>query len=199
MLPCSRHRVAAPSRFEYTAGAPALTTGPFALTAAAMLPGSLTWALIPAMTTVSAASKATTTIFTWVPRSALSSEWFIGVSLFDPRTAAGSGSVEPESPRAVRGHDSPRRRGSRFRGGHDRSGRSRTRPRGRQMSRSHHGQDHDFGADVHAAVEIGHVIIEHADAAARHLMADGGRRVGPVDTIDGVAEIHGARAERTTG
>src|SRR5665213_709739 len=55
-------------------------------------------------------------------------------------------------------------------------------------------QHDDLGADLHAIVEIGHVVIGETDAAARHLLADGGRVVGAVDAIFGAAEIHGARA-----
>src|SRR5215470_178865 len=159
---------------------------------------SLTWALTLAITTAIAARRATTTILTWVPRSALSSEWFIDLSPIDPRTAAGPGSIEPESPRAVRGHESPRRRGSRLRGGHNGSGRTRTRARDGRLTVRSHRQDHHFGADVYAPIEVGHVLVEHADAAARHLMADGGRRVGAVDAVNGIAEVHGAGPQRVT-
>ena len=58
-------------------------------------------------------------------------------------------------------------------------------------------RQHDhLGADLHAAVEIFHVFVGEADAARRHLLADGGRIVGAVDAIFGAAEIHGAGAER---
>src|SRR5664279_5769239 len=58
-------------------------------------------------------------------------------------------------------------------------------------------RQHDhLGADLHAIVEIGHVVVGETDAAARHVLADGGRIVGAVDAVHGAAEIHGARAER---
>ena len=61
-------------------------------------------------------------------------------------------------------------------------------------------RQHDhLGADLHAAVQVDHVVIGQADAAARHVLADGGRIVGAVDAIDGAADIHGARAERIAG
>ena len=58
------------------------------------------------------------------------------------------------------------------------------------------GQHDDAGADLHAAVEILDVLVEHADAAGRNIMADGRGLVGAVDAVERVAEIHGARAER---
>src|ERR1700688_1778816 len=54
----------------------------------------------------------------------------------------------------------------------------------------------DLGADLHALIEIGHVVVGEADAAARHLLADGRRIVGAMDAIFAAAEIHGARTER---
>ena len=59
--------------------------------------------------------------------------------------------------------------------------------------------DDDLGADRHAVVEIRHVVIDQPEAAGRNGLADGLRRVGAVDAVDGVAEIHGARAERVAG
>ena len=57
-------------------------------------------------------------------------------------------------------------------------------------------QHHDLGAERHAIVEIRDVLVGEADAARRHALADGRRRVGAVDAEQGIAEIHGARAER---
>ena len=56
-----------------------------------------------------------------------------------------------------------------------------------------------MGADIHPVVEIGHVVVDQAEAARRHRLTDGLRRVGAVDAVDGVAEIHGAGAERIAG
>src|SRR5450759_2158029 len=56
-------------------------------------------------------------------------------------------------------------------------------------------QHHHFGADLHALVKIGHILVGEADAAARYALADGGRIVGAVNAIFGAADIHGARAE----
>ena len=47
-------------------------------------------------------------------------------------------------------------------------------------------QHHNAGADVHAAVEVGDVLVGQADAAGGHALADGVRRVGAVDAIDRV-------------
>ena len=55
-------------------------------------------------------------------------------------------------------------------------------------------------ANLHAFVEIDHVVVEHAHAAARHGLADRPRLVRAVDAEHGVVavlvEIDGARAER---
>src|ERR1019366_4431942 len=60
-------------------------------------------------------------------------------------------------------------------------------------------QNDNVGADLHALVEIGYVVVGEADAAARHLLADGGRIVGAVYAGFGAAEIHRARSERIAG
>ena len=60
-------------------------------------------------------------------------------------------------------------------------------------------QNDNVGADLHALVEIAHVVVGEADAAARHLLADGGRIVGAVYAVFGAAEIHRARSERIAG
>src|SRR5205085_1695165 len=52
------------------------------------------------------------------------------------------------------------------------------------------------GADVHATVEVGHVLIGEADAAGGHALADGRGRIGAVNAVYRAAEIHGARAKR---
>src|SRR4051794_25988664 len=57
-------------------------------------------------------------------------------------------------------------------------------------------QDDDFGADLHTVVEVDHVLVEHADAARRHRLADRLRLVRAVDAVEAGAEIQGARAER---
>ena len=58
------------------------------------------------------------------------------------------------------------------------------------------GKHDDFRADVDAAVEIDDIRIQHPDATARYLVPDRLRAVGPVDSVDRVAEIDGARTER---
>ena len=60
-------------------------------------------------------------------------------------------------------------------------------------------QNDRFGADLHAIVEVDHVVVGEANAAARYLLADGGWIVGAMDAIFGAAELHGARAERIAG
>src|SRR5262245_54846425 len=57
--------------------------------------------------------------------------------------------------------------------------------------------DHnDFRADLHAVVEIDHVLVAHADAARGHRGADRPRLVGAMNAIERRAEIERARAER---
>src|SRR5262245_35688711 len=55
---------------------------------------------------------------------------------------------------------------------------------------------HHLGAELHALIEVDDGLVAHADAARRHLRADGPRLVRSVDAVERVAEIHGARAER---
>src|SRR5260370_9027311 len=54
----------------------------------------------------------------------------------------------------------------------------------------------DLGADGHAIVEIAHVGVDEAEAAGGDLGAVRIRPAGPVDTVDGVAEIHRTRPAR---
>src|SRR5271168_2880817 len=61
-----------------------------------------------------------------------------------------------------------------------------------------HWQHNDDGADVRATIEVDHVVVHHADASARHLLADRLRHVCAVNAVHRAAEIHGARAERIT-
>src|SRR5690606_23695030 len=60
--------------------------------------------------------------------------------------------------------------------------------------------DDDLGADVGAGIEMLHVLVHHADAARRHVLADRPGLVRAVDAEDRVAaalgEIERARAER---
>src|SRR6266404_842406 len=56
---------------------------------------------------------------------------------------------------------------------------------------------HDHrGADGDAAIEIGDVLIGHAEAAGGYRLADGFGLVGTVDAIKRGAQIHGPRPER---
>src|SRR5271154_2590029 len=45
--------------------------------------------------------------------------------------------------------------------------------------------DDDLGADRHAGIEIDHVVVDEPEAAGRDGLADGLRRVGAMDAIDG--------------
>ena len=56
-----------------------------------------------------------------------------------------------------------------------------------------------MGADRHPVIEISHVVIDQAEAAGRHGLPDRFRRVGAVDAVHSVAEIHCARSERVAG
>jgi hypothetical protein len=60
-------------------------------------------------------------------------------------------------------------------------------------------QHDDLGTDSDAIVEVDHVGVAHADAAARHLRAARGGIVGAVDAIIGVAKIERAGAKRVAG
>src|SRR5690242_19854989 len=55
---------------------------------------------------------------------------------------------------------------------------------------------HHAGTDRDAAIEVGDVRIDQAEAAGGYGGADGIRPVGAVDAVDGGAEIHRAGAER---
>src|SRR6202451_553350 len=56
--------------------------------------------------------------------------------------------------------------------------------------------DDHLGADRNAAVEVDHVLVDQTEAARRDRGSDRLRLVGPMDAIDGGAEIHRARPER---
>src|ERR1044072_7983345 len=68
-----------PSRTVTVAGLPALSTGPLA-SSLADAPLSAMRAETPTRITALAATSDTATIFRWVVRSAVTSEWFIGIS-----------------------------------------------------------------------------------------------------------------------
>src|SRR3954466_15424112 len=70
--------MAEPSRDVTVAGLPALSTGPWASSLAAAVPVSLMRAVMPTRITAIAATSDTATIFRWVVRSAVTSEWFMG-------------------------------------------------------------------------------------------------------------------------
>src|SRR5450759_4999564 len=55
---------------------------------------------------------------------------------------------------------------------------------------------HHGGADRDATVEIGDVVIGHAEATGGNRLADRLRLVGAVNAIQRRSQIHGARAER---
>jgi hypothetical protein len=48
---------------------------------------------------------------------------------------------------------------------------------------------HNLGSDRHAAVEVGNVLVDHAEAPRRYSLANRLRRIGAVDAIDGGADI----------
>src|SRR6185437_1012548 len=76
-------------------------------------------------------------------------------------------------------------------------GRQRTRPGLRLKSASGSLRQYDYlGADLHAIEQVDHILVGKPDAAARYILTDRGRIVGPVDAILGATDIHGARAER---
>jgi hypothetical protein len=55
-----------------------------------------------------------------------------------------------------------------------------------------------MGADGHAAIEVSDVVIHQSKTAGRNCVADSLRRVGAMDAINGVSQMHRARAERIT-
>src|ERR1700730_5385117 len=58
-------------------------------------------------------------------------------------------------------------------------------------------RQHDhLGADLHTAIEVDHVVVDHTDAARCRAAADAPRRIGAMNAIEGAAEIQGARTER---
>src|SRR3954463_9110952 len=67
-----------PSRAVTTEFLPALSTGPCASNLAVAVPVSATRAVMPTRITAIAATSDTATIFRWVVRSAVTSEWFMG-------------------------------------------------------------------------------------------------------------------------
>src|SRR6185312_3670423 len=54
----------------------------------------------------------------------------------------------------------------------------------------------DRGSDAHAAIEIDHVLIRHAEAAGRYCLSDRLRLVGAVNAVEGRTEIERTRPER---
>jgi len=54
--------------------------------------------------------------------------------------------------------------------------------------------DDHFGADRNTVVQIDDIGIDQAETSGRHGRPDGLRRIGPMDAIDGVAEVKRARA-----
>jgi hypothetical protein len=48
---------------------------------------------------------------------------------------------------------------------------------------------HYLGSDRHAAIEVGNVLVDHAEAPRRYSLANRLRRIGAVDAIDGGADI----------
>src|SRR5262245_37254282 len=60
-------------------------------------------------------------------------------------------------------------------------------------------QHNNLRTDLHAVVEIDHVFIGEADAAARDLPSDGARCIGAVDTILSASDVHRACAKRIAG
>src|SRR5438067_640843 len=53
----------------------------------------------------------------------------------------------------------------------------------------------DARADLHPPIQVDYVLVGKAEAARRDRLADRLRLVGAVDAEEGVAEIHGTRAE----
>ena len=53
----------------------------------------------------------------------------------------------------------------------------------------------DLGTDIYAVVEIGDVVINEAKATRGDGVADCFRRIGAVNAVNRVAEIHGSRPE----
>src|SRR4029077_14240676 len=58
------------------------------------------------------------------------------------------------------------------------------------------GQHNDTGAHHDPPVKVLDVLIGQTNAAGGHEAADSGRLIGAVDAVFGIAQIHGARAER---
>ena len=58
------------------------------------------------------------------------------------------------------------------------------------------GHHNDLGADIHAAVQVDHVRIQHSDTTARYPLTDCRGRIGTVDAVHGIAEVDRPRAQR---
>src|SRR5437016_190516 len=58
------------------------------------------------------------------------------------------------------------------------------------------GEDHDARADLNALVEVRDVFVGQTDAARGHERTDGRGLIGTVNSIQGLAEVKRARAER---
>src|SRR6266536_4987198 len=61
------------------------------------------------------------------------------------------------------------------------------------------GKHYDFRSDLHAVVEIGHVGVRHANAAARDVVTNRRRLVGAVNAVERAGEIKRVRPKRVPG
>src|SRR4051794_31100803 len=59
--------------------------------------------------------------------------------------------------------------------------------------------DDDLGADRHALVKVSNIGVDQPEAAGGNGSADRVGPIGPVNAIDGGAEIHGPSPERIAG
>ena len=82
------------------------------------------------------------------------------------------------------------------RGKNAKKGPAQGRPRWRIRRGARSAHHDDLRADLHAAVEVDHVVVEQAEAARRHRLSDRLRLVRAVDAVERGAEIHRARTER---
>src|SRR5262245_15933247 len=62
-----------------------------------------------------------------------------------------------------------------------------------------HREDNDLCPNIHARIKINDIFIEHPDASARHLFADGRGSIRSVDSINGAANVHSACTEWIPG
>src|SRR5271165_844009 len=76
---------------------------------------------------------------------------------------------------------------------------SRVQSSAQPVSERHRLFDDHLRSHRHAIEEIGHVLVDEAEAARRYSVADRLRLVGAVNAIDGLAQIKGARAHRIAG